>query len=304
MSDGSAAAAPVSGGPAAAIRVSDGSPVRKRVPSNGTTGRRPLFAGGYCDVMPITAEQLSTQRAYINGNPRSRLLRTSQRATLMPCRGAYVSALTPAALRGYLQRVCLSQHVTPAVLAEIECRLLLASSVPSASSASSMPSGSAAGISSPFIALDSYGDRQLLNSRLLPVVCHYRDKAHFDNQKARCLEEAANGAVLVSARIAPGEQEIMNEAVNHGFPVITIADNGFPERYHPSTERIDRCAQGKLLIVTPWQYQYRGKNEQLTIPFCKAMNCVAQALCRQKDDWWKSVISGSPADNNKQQNDK
>ena len=304
VSGGSAAAAPVSGGPAAAVRVSDGSPVRKRVPSNGTTGRRPLFAGGYCDVMPITAEQLSTQRAYINGNPRSRLLRTSQRATLMPCRGAYVSALTPAALRGYLQRVCLSQHVTPAALAEIECRLLLASSVPSASSASSMPSGSAAGISSPFIALDSYGDRQLLNSRLLPVVCHYRDKAHFDNQKARCLEEAANGAVLVSARIAPGEQEIMNEAVNHGFPTIIISDNGFPERYHPSTERIDRCAEGKLLIVTPWQYQYRGKNEQLTIPFCKAMNCVAQALCRQKDDWWKSVISGSPADNNEQQNSK
>ena len=319
VSGGSAAAAPVSGGPAAAIpipaapvsggsaaaiRVSDGSPVRKRVPSNGTTGRRPLFAGGYCDVMPITAEQLSTQRAYINGNPRSRLLRTSQRATLMPCRGAYVSALTPAALHGYLQRVCLSQHVTPAVLAEIECRLLLASSVPSASPASSVPSGSPAGISSPFIALDSYGDRQLLNSRLLPVVCHYRDKAHFDNQKARCLEEAANGAVLVSPHIAPGEQEIMNEAMNHGFPVITIADNGFPERYHPSTERIDRCAEGKLLIVTPWQYQYRGKNEQLTIPFCKAMNCVAQALCRQKDDWWKSVISGSPADNNEQQNDK
>ena len=319
VSGGSAAAAPVSGGPAAAIpipaapvsggsaaaiRVSDGSPVRKRVPSNGTTGRRPLFAGGYCDVMPITAEQLSTQRAYINGNPRSRLLRTSQRATLMPCRGAYVSALTPAALHGYLQRVCLPQHATPAALSEIECRLLLASSVPSASSASSVPSGSPAGISSPFIALDSYGDRQLLNSRLLPVVCHYRDKAHFDNQKARCLEEAANGAVLVSPHIAPGEQEIMNEAMNHGFPVITIADNGFPERYHPSTERIDRCAEGKLLIVTPWQYQYRGKNEQLTIPFCKAMNCVAQALCRQKDDWWKSVISGSPADNNEQQNDK
>ena len=289
------------------------SPAGKRVPSDSTTGRPPLFAAGYCDVQPITAEQLSTQRAYINGNPRSRLLRTSQRATLMPCRGAYVSALTPAALRGYLQRVCLPQHATPAALAEIECRLLLASSVPSASSASSVPSGSPAssvpsgspaGISSPFIALDSYGDRQLLNSRLLPVVCHYRDKAHFDNQKARCLEEAANGAVLVSPRIAPGEQEIMNEAMNHGFPVITIADNGFPERYHPSTERIDRCAQGKLLIVTPWQYQYRGKNEQLTIPFCKAMNCVAQALCRQKDDWWKSVISGSPADNNKQQNDK
>ena len=291
---GSPVAARVSGGSPVAARVSGGSPARKRVPSNGTTGRLPLFAGGYCDVMPITAEQLNTQRAYINGNPRSRLLRTSQRATLMACRGAYVSALTPAALRRFLQNVCLPQHATPEALAEIECRLLLAR----------VPSGSPAGISSPFIALDAYGNRQLLNSRLLPVVCHYRDKARFAEQKARCLEEAAYGAVLVSPRIAPGEQEIMNEAVNHGFPTIIISDNGFPERYHPSTERIDRCAEGKLLIVTPWQYQYRGKNEQLTIPFCKAMNCVAQALCRQKDDWWKSVISDLPADNNEQQNDK
>ena len=280
-------------------RVSDGSPVRKRVPSNGTTGRRPLFAGGYCDVMPITAEQLNTQRAYINGNPRSRLLRTSQRATLMPCRGALVSALTPSALRGYLQRECLPKHATPEALNEIERRLLLAATVPSVSPAPRVSSGSPAGNSKPFIALDTYGNRQLLNSRLLPVVCHYRDKSRFNEQKARCLEEAARGTVLVSARIAPGEQEIMNEAMNHGSPVIIIADNGFPERYHPSMERIDRCAEGKLLIVTPWQYQYRGKNEQLTIPFCKAMNCVAQALCRQKDDWWKHpsprVPSGSPA---------
>ena len=288
------AAAPAPAAPATAPvalrvsdgRVSDGSPVRKRVPSNGTTGRRPLFAGGYCDVMPITAEQLNTQRAYINGNPRSRLLRTSQRATLMPCRGALVSALTPSALRGYLQRECLVPSVSP---------------VPRVSSGSPVPrvsSGSPAGNSKPFIALDTYGNRQLLNSRLLPVVCHYRDKSRFNEQKARCLEEAARGTVLVSARIAPGEQEIMNEAMNHGSPVIIIADNGFPERYHPSMERIDRCAEGKLLIVTPWQYQYRGKNEQLTIPFCKAMNCVAQALCRQKDDWWKHPVprvpSGSP----------
>ena len=310
------ATAPVPAAPVA-FRVSDGSPVRKRVPSNGTTGRRPLFASGYCDVMPITAEQLNTQRAYINGNPRSRLLRTSQRATLMPCRGALVSALTPSALRGYLQRECLPKHATPEALNEIERRLLLAATVPSVSpthSVSPAPrvsSGSPAGNSKPFIALDTYGNRQLLNSHLLPVVCHYRDKSRFNEQKARCLEEAARGTVLVSARIAPGEQEIMNEAVNHGSPVIIIADNGFPERYHPSMERIDRCAEGKLLIVTPWQYQYRGKNEQLTIPFCKAMNCVAQALCRQKDDWWKHpaprvpsgspvprVLSGSPADNN------
>ena len=69
--------------------------------------------------------------------------------------------------------------------------------------------------------------------------------------------------------------------------MILIADNGFPDRYHPSAERITLCGGGRLLLITPWQYQYRGKNEQVTVPFCKTMNCVAQALCRMKDSWWK-----------------
>lgn len=41
---------------------------------DGSAARQPLFEGGYCDVMPIDARQLETQRAYIKGNPRSRLL--------------------------------------------------------------------------------------------------------------------------------------------------------------------------------------------------------------------------------------
>ena len=252
-----------------ASRVSGGSPARedKRTPSSGTTGRRPLFAYGYCDVQPITPEQLDTQRAYIKANPRSRLLRSRQRATLTACRNGFTTALTPSALRGFLLRECLQKHATAEALDAIKCRLLLADGK---------------------IALDTYGNRQLLNSKLLPVVCHRKDKALFAQQKARCMEEAGNGAIMVSARISAGEQEIMNEMVNHGFPVIIIADNGFPERYHPSAVRLDLCATDRLLLVTPWQYQYRGKNEQVTIPFCKAMNCVAQALCRQKDDWWKN----------------
>ena len=259
-----------------ANRVSGGSPAReeKRAPSDGTTGRRPLFAYGYCDVQPITPEQLATQRAYIKGNPRSRLLRSSQRTTLTASRTGFITALTPSALRGFLQRQCLPKHATPEALAAIECRLLLAEGK---------------------VALDTYGDRQLLDRRLLPVICHRMDSVRLIEQKARCLAEAAHGAILVSPRIASGEQEIMNEAVSHGFPVIIVTDNGFPERYHPSTERIDQCAKGQLLLVTPWQYQYRGKNEQVTIPFCKAMNCVAQALCRIKDDWWKKSMSSGPS---------
>lgn len=228
----------------------------------------PLFAPGYCDVMPIDAAQLATQRAYIAGNPRSRLLRMSHRALLTVQRGAIATALTPSALRGFLQRECPPHLATPEALAAIEGRLLLAGG---------------------FIVCDTFGDRALLTARrCLPVVCHRKDAARFEEQKQRCLTEAAHGAVLVSACISPREREILTECADHGFPVIIIHDNGFPDRYHPSADRLDQCMAGRLLLISPWQYHYRGNTEQVTVPFCKAMNCVAQALCHTKDNWWKN----------------
>ena len=230
-----------------------------------STGRQPLFNPGYCDVMPVDAAQLATQRAYIAANPRSRLLRTSNRTMLMPQRGGINTAITLPALRGFLQRECAPRLITQEALSQIELRLLLINGK---------------------IICDSYGKQVLLAQRCLPVVCHRKDVNRFNVQKQRCLEEAERGTALVSARIAKGEQEIIDEALHRGFPVILIADNGFPEIYHPSAERIEQCATGKLLIVTPWQYQYRKKEETVSVPFCKTMNCVAQALCRTKDDWW------------------
>ena len=230
------------------------------------SGRAPLFAKGYCDVMPLDAEQLEQQRAYIKDNPRSRWLRTSNRAWLMPRRGGIDTALTFAALRRYLQHECPPALIGAEPLAAIERRLLFADGK---------------------ITCDSYGDRALLQRRLLPVVCHRKDAARLGEQQHRCMEEATRGSVLVSARIATGEKAIMDEAMNSGFPVIFIADNGFPAIYHPSAERIAQCSEGRLLMLTPWSYEYRGKNESVTVPFCKTMNCISQALCRTRDSWWK-----------------
>ena len=135
---------------------------------------------------------------------------------------------------------------------------------------------------------DSYGNRQLLQCRLLPVVCHRKDKVSFTQQKQRCLTAASKGTILVSARIAKGEQEIIDTAIQQGYPVITIEDNGLPELYHPSERRIDLCATNKLLIVTPWRYIYRHTHEPISVVECKTMNCIVQALCRTKDSWWKT----------------
>ena len=259
-----------------------------KTPSSATTGRPPLFAYGYCDVMPVDAAQLATQRQYIKDNPRSRLLRSQNRAWLSPRRGTIGTALTIPALRGYLRRECPPSLATDEALSAIEGRLLVAAGGETATLTATKTATHTGGETAALIACDSYGNTGLLTEhRCLPVVCHRKDKALFAQQKARCLDEAARGTVLVSPRIAKGEQEIIDDCVNHGFPVILIADNGFPDRYHPSMARTDLVSAGRLLLVTPWLYQYRGKNEQVTVPFCKTMNCVAQALCRMKDSWWK-----------------
>jgi hypothetical protein len=71
--------------------------------------------------------------------------------------------------------------------------------------------------------------------------------------------------------------------------VVSVDDNGMGELYHPSERRMTLCAEKKLLIMTPWVYKYRPAEEDITVVECKTMNCVAQALCRQRDDWWKNT---------------
>ena len=222
--------------------------------------------------MPVDAAQLATQRAYIKGNPRSRLLRSTH-SSLHVRRGGIATALSPAALCGYLRHEC-GRAFTPEAWEELRGQLLTA------------PDG--------FITCDTFGTRQLLSRPLLPVVCHRRDAMRLEEQRTRCLEAAARGAVLVSARIAKGEQAIIDEALSRGFAVITIADNGLPDRYHPSAGRLAHCAADRLLIVTPWRYQYWPKGDAIHVQRCKAMNCLAQALCRTRDTWWQHSAPQRP----------
>ncbi|MBQ8127317.1 MAG: hypothetical protein IJ176_02840 [Prevotella sp.] len=226
----------------------------------------PLFEKGYCDVMPVDAAQLATQRAYIRANPRSRLLRMTNRQWLQPQRLTVDTAVSLPALHGYLQREC-PRQLTAEQFSSISSRLLQAGG---------------------HVQCDCYGNLELLRRPLLPVVCHRADAALFPNQKSRCLTAAASGSVLVSARISPSEKEIVDAALLSGFPVVLIEANGFPALFHPSADRMDDCAAGRLLLLAPWSYQFRNHDESVSVPFCKTMNCIVQAVCRQKDTWWKN----------------
>ena len=227
----------------------------------------PLFESGYCDIMPVDADQLATQRAYIHANPRSRLMRMTNQQWLHPQRHTIDTAVSLRALYGYLQREC-PRQLTDEVFSTLVNRLLKVGDS---------------------VVCDSYGSKELLSRRLLPVVCHRKDASLFEQQKDCCLREAAAGAVLVSARISKGEQEIMDAVLLRGYPIIRIEDNGFPEIYHPSADRMDCCAAGQQLLIAPWSYQYRTREDSISVPFCKTMNCVAQAICKMRDDWWKTT---------------
>lgn len=241
-------------------------PQEGKAPSTGNTGRPPLFEYGYVDVMPLKEGQLEQQRQYIHDNPRYRLLRMNHREYLTPQRGGIDTALKLPALKGYLERECSPSVFNDDAWKELTGRLLVTDGL---------------------VACDSYGSRNLLGKHLLPVVCHHKDAYLRAQQKEKCLTVAAEGAVLVSARISRDEKDIMDAVMDEGYPVVTIEDNGFPEIYHPSAHRTELCATGKLLIVTPWQYKYRRVDEGINMPECKTMNCLAQALCRMKDSWWK-----------------
>lgn len=238
-----------------------------KVPSDASTARTPLWNPGYCDVQPLRAGQLATQRAYIRANPRSRLLRMSNRDWLTARRRSIDTRLTLPALRGYLARECSDDDISPLRLNPIMTQLMVGNG------------GT--------IVCDCYGDRSLLERRLLPVVCHRKDKARRREQLQRCFDAANEGAVLVSARIAPDEQAIIDAATEAGFPVVRVIPDGIPDRYHPSAELTTLCAAGLMLLVTPWQYRHRPSDEPITARECKTMNCVVQAICRLKDDWWK-----------------
>ena len=241
-------------------------PQGSKVPSDGSTGRQPLFGYGYVDVMPLKEGQLERQREYIRNNPRYRLLRMNNHKLMHTQRNSVPTALTLNALKGYLQRECGATLFNEAIWEKLQQRLLTEGNN---------------------ITCDSYGNSLLLNGNLLPVVCHRKDSRLFDIHKSRCLTVAASGTVLVSARIAKGELDIIDSAISLGYPVVTISDNGFHELYHPSEQRMNLCSDNKLLIVSPWEYHYRHSGESLTVAECKAMNCIVQAICRTKDSWWK-----------------
>lgn len=111
----------------------------------------------------------------------------------------------------------------------------------------------------------------------MAVIVHRR---YTDVENARLRERwlacGERGGVLVSAAIAPKEQAVLREAMNCGYRIILLRENGFPQLYKPSGESFDACAAGLLLQISPWPFHMERKT--ITRAQCLDLNTLAERI--------------------------
>jgi len=111
----------------------------------------------------------------------------------------------------------------------------------------------------------------------MAVIVHnaYTD-ADFEHYKQEWLECGKQGGVLVSAAIAPREKEVMREAMELGYKVILLRENGFPQLFKPSGKSFYSCAQGLLLQICPWDFHFDRR--EIKRKQCLILNKLAEDI--------------------------
>lgn len=122
------------------------------------------------------------------------------------------------------------------------------------------------------------GNRFLLDiPQKMAVIVHRRytdtEYAEYRRQWLACGEA---GGVLVSAAIATREKTVMREAMDRGYHVILLRENGFPPLYKPAGEAFEACTEGRLLQISPWEYHMEHKT--ITRQQCLQLNKMAEDI--------------------------
>lgn len=122
------------------------------------------------------------------------------------------------------------------------------------------------------------GNRFLLDiPQKAAVIVHsaYTDKEYAE-YKRQWLAFGEAGGVLVSAAIAPREKEVMREAMDRGYRLILLRENGFPPLYKPAGEAFDACSDGRLLQISPWEYHMQRRT--ISREQCLKLNRLVETI--------------------------
>ena len=128
------------------------------------------------------------------------------------------------------------------------------------------------------------GNRFLLTvpDRAAVIVHHADSDQEFAQKKARWLALGEMGGVLVSAAIATREKEVMREAMDRGYRLILLRENGFPPLYKPAGESFMACSEGRLLQISPWEYHMQRKT--ISREQCLILNRLAEEIAGENYD--------------------
>ena len=92
-----------------------------------------------------------------------------------------------------------------------------------------------------------------------------------------CVLAARKGTVMVSPFISKQEKMVQEVLLKERHPFIYIADNGFRDYYKPTEALFDAVADGRALVLSPWEYDAEKKH--VSRADCVAMNKMAEEIC-------------------------
>ncbi len=74
----------------------------------------------------------------------------------------------------------------------------------------------------------------------------------FRQQRAQWIQDAKDGAVLVTPGISKGEQQLVKDCIENALPLILLQKEPMPSGWNPELKRHQLCEMGQLLILSPW----------------------------------------------------
>ena len=111
----------------------------------------------------------------------------------------------------------------------------------------------------------------------------YETTPEFARERELWLQSARLGAVLVTPGISKGEQQLLNDCLDEGLPLIHLQSEPIPPAWNPPIRRHKLCEQGKLLILSPWQLdevgEFNGVPADTQYSRFHNQNTLAQQIC-------------------------
>ena len=130
--------------------------------------------------------------------------------------------------------------------------------------------------------MEIMGNINLLNNpKKLQVQCsRHLYPNEIAQRKQYFLNAAQQGAVIVSPCISLGEKEIATAILEAHLPLIVLLLKGFPPYFKPQPHYLMACAEGRLLMLSPFPWQ-NEKIENMR-QRCLQLNDIAAEICKEK----------------------